>query len=140
LDELCLSGEVAGARLRVTPPEAEQPAGRGRGASGAIGLFLREHARILIDPYQRTDEPPSAWAHLSPLGRKLAAHLEQRGAAFVADLCPALGEPAAAVEDALWELVRAGAATADGFAGLRALVAPRNDRPRRGSAGRWSLL
>ena len=88
LDELCLSGEVAWARLRVTPPEAEL---NPRARAGAIGLFARTHAGWLIDPYARTDEPPSTWAHLSPLAREVAAQLERRGAAFVADLAAALG-------------------------------------------------
>ncbi|HEY2744817.1 MAG TPA: DEAD/DEAH box helicase, partial [Polyangia bacterium] len=141
LDELCLSGEIAWARLRVTPPEAEH---NPRARAGAIGLFARTHAAWLIDPYARTDEPPSTWAHLSPLAREVAAQLERRGAAFVADLATALNpggpEPMSKIEDALWELARTGAATSDGFAGLRTLLTPRADRPRRGVAGRWSLL
>ena len=142
LDELCLSGEVAWARLRVTPPEGEL---NPRARAGAIGLFARTHAGWLIDPYARTDEPPSRWAHLSPLAREVAAVLERRGAAFVADLaaalqCGGVPEPMTKIEDALWELARTGAATSDGFAGLRALVTPRAERQRRGVAGRWSLL
>ncbi|HXU68156.1 MAG TPA: DEAD/DEAH box helicase [Polyangia bacterium] len=141
LDELCLSGEIAWARLRVTPPEAEL---NPRARAGAIGLFARTHAGWLIDPYARTDAPPSTWEHLSPLAREVAAHLERRGAAFVADLATALNpggpEPMTKIEDALWELLRTGAATSDGFAGLRSLLTPRADRPRRGVAGRWSLL
>ena len=43
LDELCLSGEVAWARLRVTPPEGEL---NPRARAGAIGLFARTHARL----------------------------------------------------------------------------------------------
>ncbi len=145
LDELCLSGEVAWARLRVTPPEAEL---NPRARAGAVGLFARTHAGWLIDPYARTDEAPSTWAHLSPLAREVAALLERRGAAFVADLAATLNpggpnptiDPMTKIEDALWELVRTGAATSDGFAGLRSLLTPRADRPRRGVAGRWSLL
>jgi ATP-dependent Lhr-like helicase len=138
LDELCLSGEVAWARLRVTPPEAELTP---RARAGNIGLFLRTHASWLIDPHAATDEPPSKWAHLSPAARAVAEVLEARGAAFVSDLAQALGQTATQIEDALWELVRTGAATSDGFAGLRTLVTPRNERTRRhGTAGRWSLL
>jgi ATP-dependent Lhr-like helicase len=156
LDELCLSGEVAWARLRVTPPEPDEPRPAGmpgdpaeeerrrpRGATGAIGLFLRAHAGWLIDPHARTDEPPASWAHLSPLGRRVAGQLERRGAAFAGELASALGEPAAAVEDALWELVRTGAVTSDGFSGLRALIGPASSasaRLRRALQGRWSLL
>jgi ATP-dependent Lhr-like helicase len=141
LDELCLSGEVAWARLRVTPPGPEEPA-RPRGASGAIGLFLRAHAAWLIDPYAHTDAPPAEWAHLPPLARRVADELARRGAAFVADLAAALGEPPASIEEALWQLVRTGAVTADGFSGLRALIAPRNGAGarRRGPLGRWYLL
>jgi ATP-dependent Lhr-like helicase len=156
LDELCLSGELAWARLRVQPPAPEDDpapraypapkAGRAddhrapaRGRSGAIGLFLRAHAGWLIDPYAKTDAPPSEWPHLPPLARAVAAELARRGAAFVSDLAAALGEPASAVEEALWQLVRTGAASCDGFAGLRALLAPPEGR-RRNAQGRWSLL
>ncbi|HEX4460562.1 MAG TPA: DEAD/DEAH box helicase, partial [Polyangia bacterium] len=137
LDELCLSGELAWARLRVTPPEAE-PSPRAR--AGAVGLFTRAHAAWLIDPYAATDAPPATWEHLSQLAREVAATLHARGAAFVTDLAASHGRPTSEIEDALWELVRAGAATSDGFAGLRALIAPKSDKPRRGIAGRWSLL
>src|SRR5439155_11036438 len=104
------------------------------------GLFARAHAAWIIDPYAKTDEPPSKWTHLSPLARDVAAALEQRGAAFVGDLAATLQRAVPEIEDALWELVRTGAATSDGFAGLRTLVTPRSERPRRGVAGRWSLL
>jgi ATP-dependent Lhr-like helicase len=137
LDELCLSGEVAWARLRVTPPEAEL---NPRARAGAIGIFPRAHAAWLIDPSAATDAAPSTWAHLSPLARDVAAMLEKRGAAFVGDLAGSLGRAATEIEDALWELARTGAATSDGFAGLRTLITPRSERPRRGVAGRWSLL
>ncbi|MDB4965111.1 MAG: associated domain protein [Myxococcales bacterium] len=137
LDELCLSGEVSWARLRVTPPETEL---NPRARAGAIGLFARAHASWIIDPYAKTDEPPSKWSHLSSLARDVAGALESRGAAFVGDLAATLARTVPEIEDALWELVRTGAATSDGFAGLRALVTARSDRPRRGVAGRWSLL
>jgi ATP-dependent Lhr-like helicase len=148
LDELCLSGEVAWARLRVTPPApAESPTepssgwmderGRSRGASGKVGLFLRTHASWLVD---NAADSPTTWAHLSPLQRRVAEVLERGGAAFAADLAARLGESLGAIEDALWELVRTGAVTADGFSGLRALISPRETRPRRALQGRWSLL
>jgi ATP-dependent Lhr-like helicase len=157
LDELCLSGEVAWARLRVTPPEASEPpeppelvAGETprarvtRPRTGAIGLFLRAHAGWLIDPFAHSAERPAEWPHLSARARRVAAELERRGAAFAADLVAALGEPPTEIEGALWELVRTGAVSSDGFAGLRALVAPRTTGvtqvTRPGLAGRWSLL
>jgi ATP-dependent Lhr-like helicase len=136
LDELCLSGEVAWARLRAIPPGPDDEPKR-RGLTGKIGLFLRADANWLLD---RADRPPAEWEHLPPLARRVAAELDRRGAAFAADLSTALGEPAHSIEDALWELVRTGAATSDGISGLRALLAPRDARPRRALQGRWSLL
>ena len=146
LDELCFSGEVAWARLRVTPPESSEAdeieRRRSRGSSGAIGIFLRADAEWLIDPFANTEEPTPNWVSLTPLARRVAARLAERGAAFVAELSRGLAEPAGSIEDALWELVRTGAACSDGFAGLRALIAPRSQTPspQSTSTGRWSLL
>jgi len=44
------------------------------------------------------------------------------GASFLPDLVASIDAPPDAIEDALWELVGAGVATADGFASLRVLV------------------
>jgi ATP-dependent Lhr-like helicase len=49
-------------------------------------------------------------------------HLAQHGASFLADLAGALKRAPSDIEEALWELVGAGLATADGFASLRVLV------------------
>ena len=64
------------------------------------------------------------------------------GAAFAADLRGGLGVGAAEIEEALWELARAGAITSDGFAGLRALCETAEARrgTRRALRGRWSLI
>jgi ATP-dependent Lhr-like helicase len=135
LDELCLSGEVAWARLRVAPPTEEKA--RTRGATGALGLFLRPHAQWLI---ARGDDAPTEWQHLSSLARAVAGELARRGASFVADLAASLNALPGEIEDALWELVRTGAVSSDGFSGLRALLGPRESRPRRALQGRWSLV
>src|SRR6185312_16429861 len=67
--------------------------------------------------------------------------LEKRGASFFHEIVAATGLLPALVERALAELTGAGLATADGFAGLRALLA-RQDKRRAlvQAAGRWSLL
>ncbi|HZS39374.1 MAG TPA: DEAD/DEAH box helicase, partial [Polyangia bacterium] len=149
LDELCLSGEVAWARLELAPPVEGEPAAangkRPRNASGSIGLFQRAHAAWLVDrgPPGSTPASPATWAHLSPPARAVAAELEKRGAAFAADLCASLGRAPSEIDDALWELVRTGAVSSDGFSGLRALAASRETRsagPRRLVQGRWSLI
>lgn len=54
--------------------------------------------------------------------QRVRAHLAQFGASFLPDLCAAIDLPPDEIEDALWELVGAGLATADGFASLRVLV------------------
>ena len=137
LDELCLSGEVAWGRLAPLPAEGLEPGELPRGA-GKVSLFLREHACYLVAP---AATPASEWPHLSSLARAIAAALG-RGAAFAADLKGATGATAGDLEEALWELARAGAITSDGFAGLRALCEAGD--PRRGARrilrGRWSLI
>jgi ATP-dependent Lhr-like helicase len=134
LDELCLSGEVAWGRLSPLPAEGLEPGELPRGA-GKVALLLREHAAFLV---ARADRPAKEWPHLSALARRMAEALEC-GAAFAADLRAGLGVSAADIEDALWELARAGAITSDGFAGLRALCLP-GEGQRRMLRGRWSLI
>jgi ATP-dependent Lhr-like helicase len=85
---------------------------------------------------------------LSTNARLVFKQLRQRGALFFADLTRFTGLLKAEVEMALWELVAAGLATADGFDNLRSLIDPkrrsgqgsaRDSRPRN-AAGRWSIL
>ena len=135
LDELCLSGEVAWGRLSPLPAEGLEPGELPRGA-GKVALLLREHAAFLVT---RQDSPAKEWPHLSAVARRMAEALE-RGAAFAADLKNGLGVSGADVEDALWELARAGAITSDGFAGLRALCEPGDVHRKRMLRGRWSLI
>jgi ATP-dependent Lhr-like helicase len=62
---------------------------------------------------------------LAPLGAAAARirdHLQRQGASFLADLVATIDLPPDEIEEALWELVGAGLATADGFASLRVLV------------------
>jgi ATP-dependent helicase Lhr and Lhr-like helicase len=58
----------------------------------------------------------------SELAARVRDHLATRGASFLPDLVAAMDASPDQVEDALWELVGAGIATADGFASLRVLV------------------
>src|SRR5205085_642624 len=64
-------------------------------------------------------------APLSPSATRVRDHLASTGASFLADLCATIDLPPDEIEDALWELVGAGLATADGFASLRVLVSRR---------------
>jgi len=67
--------------------------------------------------------------------------LTRRGASFFHEIVSVTGLLPALVERALAELAGAGIATADSFAGLRALLSPREKRRNLvEAAGRWSLL
>ena len=125
LDGLCFSGRVTWGRLT---PGTKAPL-----RSSPIALLLREHA--------------SRWGSASQdpgsLGSEAAAvrdALGRRGASFFHEIVAATGLVPAFVERGLAELAGAGVATADSFAGLRALLAPPDKRRRLiENAGRWSL-
>ncbi len=90
-------------------------------------------------------EPPPGLSHNA---RDVFQFLQRAGASFFADIVRGTRHLKAEIETALWELVTAGLATADGFDNLRALIDPRRraghgsartSRPRH-STGRWALL
>ncbi|MGH9393654.1 MAG: Lhr family helicase, partial [Terriglobales bacterium] len=135
LDQLCLAGEVGWARLAPAPGQRLSPT-----RSSPIALFRRADAAWLLEA--------AGWrpaAALSAEAQQVLAALQRRGACFFADLVgPGLLK--SQVEDALWELVAAGLATADGFDNLRAFLDPKRRagrglgaRPRH-SPGRWALV
>jgi ATP-dependent Lhr-like helicase len=124
LDELCFSGEVAWARLHATTIEEDDQ----KRVTGAISLYLRAHASWLLDEHHPASLPERA--------QRLFDELQRRGAAFASDLAASL--KINDVDDALWELVRAGAVAADGFSGLRALIL--RTPKRRTLQGRWAIL
>ena len=59
---------------------------------------------------------------LGPLATAVQGVLATQGASFLTDLVTTMAVAPSELEDALWELVGAGLATADGFASLRVLV------------------
>ncbi len=144
LDDLCLSGEVAWARLSPHPAllDAERHVRPTRIAP--ISFFAREDADWLIDPAFGLVETVG----LSHAGREVYEALAARGASFFADLVRAAKRLPSEVEDALWELTAGGLVSADGFENLRALIDPKRrrgegrghtKRPRH-AAGRWALV
>jgi ATP-dependent Lhr-like helicase len=110
--------DVAAANTNVTPPARTTRNAPSRSAPLALVLrrdvgWLRAAAavaRVATDPV------------LSAGAQRVREHLATYGASFLADLVSAIDLAPDAIEDALWELVAAGLATADGFASLRVLV------------------
>ena len=125
LDRLCLSGRVAWGRLT--------PGSRAPLRTSPIALLLREHAAHWSMEKDIPDFSSEAGA--------LREALQKRGASFFNELVNSARLLPAVVERALAELAGAGVATADSFAGLRALLAPPDKRRALvAAAGRWSLL
>ncbi len=109
--------DLAPVVLDVTPsPRARTAPSR----SAPLALMLRRDAgwlRAAAAVGQQAESPV-----LGSLATRVRDVLATQGASFLADLVHALDLPPGDVEEALWELVGAGLATADGFASLRVLV------------------
>jgi ATP-dependent Lhr-like helicase len=148
LDDRCLAGHVAWARLRPRN-------GRGDGESRPtpvrttpITLLARRHAAF----WGSLSPQPDA-AHVSARAQAVADHIRQHGASFFEELAEGTGLLRSQVEEALAELVAMGLVTSDSFGGLRALLVPSGERrPFAGAhrrrrtvaygmeaAGRWAL-
>jgi ATP-dependent Lhr-like helicase len=120
IDRLCLSGRVTWGRLSAgtSAPLKSSP----------IALMLRAH----VAPAER-----AAPEGLSPEAKNVFEALRARGALFPSEI----GLLPSIAERALAELSGTGLATADSFAGLRALLAPAEKRKALvETAGRWALL
>ncbi len=149
LDELCLSGEVAWARLFPPPRGEDRPRRTNVSRVVPLSLFLREDAGWLQSVRRYTADPGS----LEETARRLYELLRDEGALFAADMLQRLELLPYQLADVLGDLVARGFLTADGFAGIRSLTglsersaqvsAPRRGgfRPRRveTGVGRWSL-
>jgi ATP-dependent Lhr-like helicase len=117
LDALCASGELAWVG-----------AGSLGRSSGRVALYFREDAPVLGPPAPPA-EAPSRPEH-TQLRERLAA-----GPCFFGDLLVDLDLPAAAMTEALWDLVWAGEVTNDAFAPLRARRLALAGSPARARAG-----
>ena len=155
LDALCLSGRFAWGRLsspghQAGPTEADLPPGRVRpNRLAPLAFFERRKLPFLLGGAGETTERRSLLSHVAA---EVLDLLERWGASFFDELVQLSGRLPVEVEQGLWELVTAGQVTADGFAGLRALIDPRqrNSGRRRHkwrrkrqqalASGRWTLL
>ena len=139
LDTVCLTGRVAW--FRRTGPSAPRT-----GTTNATRVAFIDRRHLAAWRPADGNEDPEALGAMSSRARRVRELLRTGGAQFFDDLRGQSGLLATQVEDALAELVAGGHVTADGYAGLRALVR-RNRRtgPRRrmdpfGDAGRWCLV
>ena len=132
LDELCLTGEVGWARLFPPPrnPDKSRPmASLTRVAP--VSIFLREDL-----PWLASRAPTLEVEGLSSPAAQLLEILTSSGAMFGTDLQAETRMLRDHLDDALGELVSRGLITADGFSGLRGLVAEKPTTSRRSNRGR----
>ena len=110
------------ASAALNPPEKLRTQRNAPSRSAPLALMLRRDAGWLraAAAVGQVEAPV-----LGPLASRLRDHLGTHGASFLSDLVNAMDLAPADVEEALWELVGAGLATADGFASLRVLVGRR---------------
>ncbi|MGD0526934.1 MAG: DEAD/DEAH box helicase [Polyangiaceae bacterium] len=137
LDELCLAGEVAWARL--SPRRSTSTVLGSTSRATPITLTARRDLGWALDAVRGGDEPE---APTSPSAVAALDALRRRGALFLDDLAEAANLDRGALTDALWDLVGRGLVTGDGFQPLRDLMASGRAARRRGRAvqGRWSLV
>ena len=122
LDELCLNGEVSWGRLYPPPrdPEKSRPmASLTRIAP--LSFWLRADHEWII-----SSQPVIDVEWLSSPAVALLELLQQRGAMFVTDLKNELQMLPSQLNETLGELITRGLITADGFSGLRSLLAERS--------------
>jgi hypothetical protein len=149
LDDRCLAGRLAWARLRPRNGRANGAEGRpGAVRTTPITLLARRHAA----QWGSLSASESAIEPSFRAGAVLGT-IRDNGASFFEELMHGSGLLRTQVEEALAELVALGLVVSDSFAGLRALLVPSAERkpifggPRRRrtatfgieNAGRWAL-
>jgi ATP-dependent Lhr-like helicase len=149
LDDQCLAGRVAWARLRPRNPRPNGERSAAPVRSTPITLLPRRHAALWssLSPAQEAAAEPS------PRAQAVAEYIRAQGASFFDELVEGTGLLRPQVEEALAELVALGVVNSDSFGGLRALLVPSDKRKsladgrrrRRAvmfgmeDAGRWAL-
>ncbi|MGE0120494.1 MAG: DEAD/DEAH box helicase [Dongiaceae bacterium] len=148
LDDHCLAGRIAWARLRPRNGRSNGERGITPVRTTPIALLARRHAPLWA--------ALSAGAEAAQPGSRAAAvadYIRAHGASFFDELVEGTGLLRNQVEEALAELVALGLVTSDSFGGLRALLVPSDRRKpiaigrrRRRTvafgmedAGRWAL-
>jgi ATP-dependent Lhr-like helicase len=154
LDQLCLSGEAAWARLRVREASDDETAARSSAfpsRATPVTLLMRADLPWLLQAVRGGARPlePGAGA-----ARDVLDALRRHGALFTGDIAAATRRLPSDVEAGLWDGVARGLVSADGFAAVRGLLVGRRwsgpQARRRGlrrgvsalssGEGRWSLV
>jgi ATP-dependent helicase Lhr and Lhr-like helicase len=137
LDDQCLAGRVAWARLTPAVVNARAHAGTGRERAVApvrttpVTLLARRHL-----PFWTALSGPAEDLQPSPRAQAVLACLRTHGASFFEELVEATHLLRPQVEEALAELVALGMVNSDSFGGLRALLVPADRRKPFGGATR----
>ena len=151
LDSLCQSGRYAWVRLSRGADGSAHPARSGPIRTSPVSILPRRQVSLWR---ALTGKRLSGRFELSHAGQQLLVYLRDNGASFFDELTDGSGLLRTQIEAALGELVVAGLASSDSFAGLRALLVPSSRRRPLGShrrrrrtsshdiedAGRWALL
>jgi len=145
LDDECLAGRIAWARLR--PPNARPNGGYAAPVRATpIALLVRRNT-----PFWHALSAGEEAARPSGRGETVANFIREHGASFFDEIAAGSGLLGPQVEEALAELVALGIVTSDSFRGLRTLLLPSDLRGsgarkrRRAStasmedSGRWAL-
>jgi ATP-dependent Lhr-like helicase len=140
LDESCLTGRAAWARLKA--PSAKAKSNSRASAplkSTPISLFPRKAAAVWDQAVAADPAPVSGKA------AKVAKFIGENGASFFDEIVDGTRLLRTEVEEALAELVAAGQVVSDSYSGLRMLLNRPRHRQRRpnggrlAGAGRWAL-
>ena len=130
LDDQCLAGRIAWARLSPRTARANGERNVTPVRTTPITLLARRHARH----WRSLSATPEA-ARPSLRAQAVLACIREQGASFFDELVEGAGLLRSQVEEALAELVALGLVTSDSFGGLRALLVP-SDRRKPGAGGR----
>jgi ATP-dependent helicase Lhr and Lhr-like helicase len=152
LDELCLAGEVAWARL--TPRKASASGSPSASRSTPVAVCLRPDMPALLAAVRASEG--SVGGPKAGAAAEVLELLQSRGALFFDEIVNGTRRLRSDVERGLRELVAWGLVTADGFQGLRQLSGKSAHSGRRrsrdssysmggffmgtGPAGRWALV
>ncbi len=118
LDNLCFTGSFGWGRLAPPHKKADDREKINQlSRIMPISFFPRTQLSWLL-----RKERPDDYLHITELGRKIYDYLATGVTPFFEDLKAAIRQPAAAVEEALGELVSLGFVNADSFAALRPFI------------------